>query len=241
MTGVETSVRRRPALLSGWWLDALLVAAFVALTVALIQGILLGFDAAGADWADTHRPAPLYWVARVLNYLGQGGQVLMPVTILLAAAVAWRIRSVRPLLVFAAAFVLTYVTVGPLKMGFDRAAPAATFPGREEFFNPHAVGDLGMSYPSGHVANALVWYAAIAILASWLLRALDRPPLPGKARLALLALPPAIVFCTTIYLSWHRVYDSVAGLLKGLPLARLLTRIPFEDLPLPARLGDRSR
>ena len=83
-----------------------------------------------ADWADAHRPAPLYWTARVLNYLGQGGQVLMPVAILLAGLLAWRTRSVRPLIVFAAAFVLTYVTIGPLKIWLHRAAPRFAGPDR---------------------------------------------------------------------------------------------------------------
>lgn len=220
----------RPA---GWWFDALLAGTFVALTAALAGGWFLGADVAVADWMDDHRPAPLYWTARVLNYLGQGGQVLMPVAFLLAAAVTWRRRSVRPLLVLAAAFGLTYVTVGPLKILFDRAAPAATFADREELFNPLAVGHLGMSYPSGHVANALVWYAAIAILAAALLRSLDRPPLSRAAHLAVRVLPPVIVFCTTTYLSFHWLTDSVAGLLIGWPIARLLARIPFDDVPLP--------
>ncbi|MDP9814501.1 phosphatase PAP2 family protein [Spirilliplanes yamanashiensis] len=234
---METSVRRRPALLpvrpAGWWFDALLLAAFAALTVALARGAFLGADVAVADWMDAHRPAPLYWVARVLNYLGQGGQVLMPVALLLTVAVGLRRRSVRPALVFAAAFALTYVTVGPLKLVFDRAAPASARPDRAELLNDLPPTEWDLSYPSGHVANALVWYAAIAILASALLRSLDRPPLSRAAYLALRAVPPAVVFCTTVYLSWHWLSDSVAGLLIGWPLARLLTRVPFDALPLP--------
>src|ERR1043165_2941517 len=89
----------------GWWLDLVLLAGFAVLTVAL------------ADWAVANPPAPFYWVLRVRNYLGQGGQVLMPIAVILAALVAWRRQSIRPLLVFAAVFVLTYVTIGPLKIG----------------------------------------------------------------------------------------------------------------------------
>ncbi len=233
---------RRPALLpvrpAGWWFDALLVAAFVALTVALARGALLGLDSAVAAWADAHRPTPLYWVARVLNYLGQGGQVLMPVALLLAGLLARRTRSARPVLVFAAAFLLTYVTVGPLKMFFDRAAPHSSLPDRVELLNDLPPGEFDLSYPSGHVANALVWYAAIAILVAALLRAYGRPPLSHATYLALRAAPPLIVLATTTYLSFHWVSDSVAGLLIGLPLARLLARVPFDDLPLPRRLGD---
>jgi hypothetical protein len=233
---VERSVTTRRARLSlrpvtpaGWWLDLASLAGFGVLTAALATGHLLRLDLAVSDWADAHRPAPLYWTARVLNYLGQGGQVLMPLAVALAAALAWRRRSLRPFVPVAAAFVLTYVTIGPLKMWFDRGAPSATFADRVELFNPLAVGQYGMSYPSGHVANAIVWYGVSALLASALLAALDRPPLPPAASTAIRVLPPAIVFCTTTYLSFHWVTDSVAGLLLGLVLARLLARAPLLD------------
>src|SRR4051812_3042307 len=114
----------------GWWFDLALLAGFAALTVALARGHLLTVDERVADWVDEHRPTPFYVLLRVFNYLGQGGQVLMPVAILLAAAVAWRMRSIRPLLVFLAAFALTYVTIGPLKVWLDRAAPAFDGPDR---------------------------------------------------------------------------------------------------------------
>jgi membrane-associated phospholipid phosphatase len=211
-----------------WWPDLCFAGAFVLLTVLLATGRLLGLDAALADWADAHRPAPLYWTARVLNYLGQGGQVLMPVAILLAAAVVWRSRSIRPLLLFAAAFVLTYVTIGPLKIWLQRAAPAFTGPDRTHLFNDAAVGSLGMSYPSGHVANALVWYGVIAVLLGALTGGLS-----PRTLVALRVLPPVIVFCTTTYLSFHWITDSIAGLFLGLVLTRLMARVPWDTLPLP--------
>jgi membrane-associated phospholipid phosphatase len=211
-----------------WWPDLGFLAAFVLLTALLAAGRLLGFDAAVADWADAHRPAPLYWIARVLNYLGQGGQVLMPVAILLAGVLAWKRRSVRPLIVFAAAFVLTYVTIGPLKIWLQRAAPGFTGPNRTHLFNDAAVGSLGMSYPSGHVANALVWYGVIALLAGALVGGLA-----PRTLVMLRVLPPVIVFCTTTYLSFHWITDSVAGLFLGLVLIRLMARVPWDTMPLP--------
>jgi membrane-associated phospholipid phosphatase len=218
----------------GWWFDLVLVAGFAALTFALARGHLLALDLAVADWADAHRPGPLYWIARAFNYLGQGGQVLMPLALLLAGAVAWRRRTVRPLLVFAAAFVLTYLTIGPLKVWFERAAPHSKLADKAEIFNDLPPAEYGLGYPSGHVANALVWYGVIALLAGALLRSLDRPPLSPAALRAVLVLPPAIVFCTTTYLAFHWITDSVAGLLLGLVLTRLLARIPWDDIALPA-------
>ena len=217
----------------GWWFDLALLAGLAALTVALARGHLLALDLAVADWVDTHRPTPFYVVLRVFNYLGQGGQVLMPITIVLVALVAWRTRSVRPVLVFAAVFALTYVTIGPLKVWLDRAAPHFDGPNPEIMFNPAASGLLAMSYPSGHVANALVWYGVIAVLLNALLRALNRPPLSPRAYTAMRVLPPAIVFLTTTYLAFHWITDSVAGLFLGLLLTRLLARIPWDAIPLP--------
>jgi membrane-associated phospholipid phosphatase len=205
--------------------------AFVLLTVALARGRLLGLDQHVADWVDHHRPGVLYWPARVLNYLGQGGQVLMPVAVLLAALVVWRRQSVRPVLVFAGAFVLTYVTIGPLKVWLQRAAPHFPGPDRAVLFNPAAVGSDGLSYPSGHVANALVWYGVIALLAGALVT------LPPWVYLALRIVPPVIVFCTTTYLAFHWITDSVAGLLLGLVLTRLMARVPWDDLRLPRLNG----
>jgi membrane-associated phospholipid phosphatase len=206
-----------------WWPDALFVGAFVLLTVLLWRGRLLGVDVAVADWSQAHRPPVAYWIARVLNSLGQGGWFLMPIGVALTALAVWRRRSIRP--------VLLYLTVGPMKIFFDRAAPAFSGPDRAVLFNPAASGSLGMSYPSGHVANAVLWYAAFALLLGELNR---------RALLTLRVLPPVIVICTTTYLGWHWLTDSIAGLFIGLVLARLLTRVPWDTMPLPGlRSSDR--
>ncbi|MFC3380673.1 phosphatase PAP2 family protein [Couchioplanes azureus] len=207
----------------GWWVDLVLLAAFVALTAALARGHLLAFDVGVADWLADHRPRWLYWVLRVLNYLGQGGQVLMPVAGLLTLLAARRLRSVRPLLVFAGAFVILYATVGPLKIWLDRAAPAFKGPNREILFNPDASGVNAMSYPSGHMANSVIWYFVIALM----LGLVVRQPLSAGANRALRIAPPMIVFVTTTYTGFHWITDSVAGLLLGLVLARVLARLPW--------------
>ena len=218
-----------PTRIRSWWPDLLAVAGLVGLTVALASGHLLGFDQRIADWAFAHQPDPAYWTARVLNYLGQGGQVLTPVALILTVLLLRRTRSVRAALPFAAAFVLTYFTIGPAKLVFDRAAPAFTGPDPTELFNPAAVGRLGMSYPSGHMGNVLVWYAVFAILTVALLQR----PLRRWEWFALRVAPAAVVFLTTVYLGYHWVTDSVAGVLLGFVLARLLQRIPWDRVPLP--------
>ncbi|SCL14378.1 PAP2 superfamily protein [Micromonospora rhizosphaerae] len=243
-TGVRRGVRRRPVRPAGWWYDGLLLAALVGLTVALATGHFLGLDRAVADWADAHRPAAAYWVARVLNYLGQG----TPLTLLaagLGVLVGVRSRSIRPVLPPVAAFVLTVLTIGPLKLWSDRAAPTASIkppylPEADTVQIFHTDGPYGVSYPSGHVANSIVWYGILALLLPALLRTLHRP-VPDHLITAVRVLPPVIVFCTTTYLGWHWLTDSIAGLLLGLLLDRLLHRVPWDEVPLPGRLRDRDR
>ncbi|MBE1486619.1 phosphatase PAP2 family protein [Plantactinospora soyae] len=238
-TTVRRFPRLRPVHPTGWWLDGVLVAAVVGLTVALAAGQLLGFDLAVRDWVDAHRPDPAYWVARVFNSLGQGGWFLMPIAFGLGALVSLRTRSVRPLLVPVGGFVLTSFTIGPMKLLLDRGYPHNwELPHPEELFSDPV---NGTAYPSGHVANAIVWYGVIALLLAALLRTLGRPDAPVGVYRAIRVVPPAIVFCTTTYLGWHWITDSVAGLLLGLFLDRLLARVPWDDVPLPALPGGVQR
>lgn len=237
----EARVRLRPVHPAGWWPDAALLVAFAGLTLALANGALLDMDLAVRDWVDTHRPDVVYWPARVLNFLGQGGWLLTPIASALAVANCLRTRSVRPLLVVAAAFLLTGLTIGPAKLLLDRG-----FPHNEDLAHPEELFSDpagGMAYPSGHVANAIVWYGVIALLLAALLRNLGRAELPAGGYRAIRLVPPTVVFCTTTYLGHHWLTDSIAGLLLGLLLDRLLARVPWDDVPLPglpAGLGRRA-
>ncbi|MFE9200949.1 phosphatase PAP2 family protein [Micromonospora sp. NPDC007230] len=234
-------MRLRPVRPAGWWWDGLLLAALVALTVTLATGHLLGVDRAVADWAADHRPTAARWTAMLLNLLGQG----TPLTLLaagLGVLVAIRLRSVRPVLPPVAGFVLTYLTIGPLKVWTARPAPSASV--KEPFLPPDQTLPLfqhdlpvrfAQSYPSGHVANAIVWYGVLALLLAPLLRTFGRT-VPPRLVTAVRVLPPLIVLCTTTYLGWHWLTDSVAGLLLGLLLDRLLHRVPWDSLPLPRAL-----
>jgi membrane-associated phospholipid phosphatase len=233
----ETIERSRIRPKQGWWVDLALIAGFAALTVALVDGHLLALDQRVADWALSHQPRPVYWAARVFNYFGQGGQVLTPVALILSGMLAWRTRSVRAFFPFVAAYLLTYLTIGPAKIYFDRAAPRFTGPDKTVMFNPYASGPEAMSYPSGHLGNALVWYAVIALL----ITALLNRPLTRAQTLALRVLPVVIVFCTTVYTGFHWLTDSVAGVLLGLVLARILSRVRWDAIPLPRRIGTWAR
>ncbi|TDC77757.1 phosphatase PAP2 family protein [Micromonospora sp. KC606] len=231
----------RPVRPGGWWCDALLLAGLVALTVALATGHLFGVDRAVADWAQAHRPTAAFRAAVVFNYLGQGS----PLTLLaagLGVLLAVRLRSVRPVLPPVLAFALTTLTIGPLKVWTARPAPSASV--KEPYLSPEQTlpmfqHDLpvrfAQSYPSGHVANAIVWYGVIALLLVPLLRTVGRG-MPPRLATAIRVAPPLVVLFTTTYLGWHWLTDSVAGLLLGLLLDRLLRRVPWDGVPLPGRM-----
>jgi membrane-associated phospholipid phosphatase len=211
----------------GWLVDVVLLLLLAGLTAALAAGYLLDLDVAVRDWADAHRPAAAWWVVRVLNFAGQGALLLV---LALAAAVwvAWRHRSVRPLLPVAAAYLGLAGFVGLFKVLTDRAAPhlPAATAHREELFSG------GLSYPSGHVANTIVWYGVLVLLvgSGW----------PAAARWGVRLALPALVALTNTYLAFHWLTDTVAGVLAGVLLDRALRRVDWNAVPLPRWLRERG-
>lgn len=240
-----------------WWTDAALAAGLVALTAALAAGWFLDLDVAVRDWIRDHQPAAAYWTARVLNFLGNGTPIAI-VTLGLAALLARRVRSLRPLILPLATFALTTVVIYALKVWTDRAAPRAPKPDAVELFSG------GASYPSGHVVVTIVWYGVIVLLLDRLLtlrrqrrgeerhrRGEERQHavvgrqhggaepaeaggLPAPARLAVRLAPPVIVFGTTTYLNYHWLTDGIAAVLLGLLMDRLLGRAASQVLRNPA-------
>jgi membrane-associated phospholipid phosphatase len=59
----------------------------------------------------------------------------------------------------------------------------------------------------------------------------------SKGFLAVRLGPPLIVFGTTIYTGFHWLTDSIAGVLLGLVLTRIMARIPWDTIPLPRLNG----
>ncbi|MFC5666474.1 phosphatase PAP2 family protein [Kitasatospora misakiensis] len=139
------------------------------------------------------------------------------------AAFAWlgwralRLGRIRPLLVMGAALLLLNLTVGGVKVVTGRLGPHyAHYVGSPELFSG------GTIFPSGHTANAVVTWGALAYLA-------------GRWRRtgALLAGATAwSVGLTTVYLGTHWVTDVLAGWAAGLLV--LLSLPLLEPLVLAA-------
>jgi membrane-associated phospholipid phosphatase len=223
-TGRTRDGRAARPLRRGWWFDGALVAAFCALTVALATWPpLLRLDLATRDWADAHRPPPAHVLGLVLDHLGQGGY-LIAISVGVGAVLAWRRRSVRPILPAAVAAVVVTVLVLVLKRWTERGAPHH---GPVQLFS----GPGYVEYPSGHVVNGVVHYGVLALLLA--------PYLADHARRLLCWLPGPLVLVGTTYVAYHWLTDSVGGYLLGLLVIRQLARIPWATMPLPGRLDRR--
>ena len=120
------------------------------------------------------------------------------------------------------AFVLTVRHDQPLKIWTDRAAPDYTLPERGRALQ-HALppGEYDMATRPGHLVNTIVWYGVIALLlAPWLNRTARLVAARSRRRRS--------SSCTTIYLDFHWLTDSIAGLLLGVFIARLIVRVPWK-------------
>ncbi|MGW5668213.1 phosphatase PAP2 family protein [Micromonospora sp. NPDC003776] len=222
--GDPTRPLGRPALAvvpAGWLFDGLLVAGLAGLTAALVWWPpLLRLDIAVRDWCDRHRPGPVNALMVVLDHLGQGGP-LTTVTVLVSFWLAWRYRTVRPIIPAGLAPIVSTLLIVGLKRWTSRGAPHH---GSVELFS----GGWEEYYPSGHVSNAIVYYGVLAMLLA--------PYLPVAARRVLQWAPGVLTFIGTTYLGYHWLTDSVGGYLLGLLIVRLLLRVPWRTMPLPRRL-----
>ena len=210
-----------PQLAPGWRLDVSLVAGFGVLTAALVWWPpLLDLDLMVRDWCDLHRPPPIRTMMWVLDHLGQGG-ALTALTVLVSFWLAWRHRTVRPILPAGLAPILSTLLIVSLKRWTARGAPH-----HDSIYLFSGNGQV--HYPSGHVSNAIVYYGVLAMLLA--------PYLPVVARRLLQWLPGPLVLVGTTYVNYHWLTDSAAGFLLGLIIIRVIRRIPWWTMPLPPRL-----
>ncbi|MEV0804861.1 phosphatase PAP2 family protein [Micromonospora sp. NPDC050200] len=211
---------------AGWWFDGLVVVALAGLTAALAWWPpLLRLDIAVRDWCDQHRPAPVSVLMVVFDYLGQGG-ALTTVTVLVSCWLAWRHRTVRPVIPAGLAPIVSTLLIVGLKRWTSRGAPHH---GAVELFSD----GWEEYYPSGHVSNAIVYYGVLAALLA--------PYLAVVARRLLQWAPGVLTFIGTTYLGYHWLTDSIGGYLLGLVIVRILLRVPWRTVTLPHQLDRSSR
>ncbi len=225
---------RRPR---SWGLEIAMAAAFLALSALLVwPSAVVELDVHLRDLSDANRPHWAYLIAVNTNKLGQGG-LLGGIALGLSAIIAYRLRTVRPMIAFLVVYGMTgsvlvvkYVLTRVYPHWPDIGSPPyATVEQATLFTTLEPFG----AYPSGHVLNTIVWYGYFVFLLGAHLETWQR-------RLLLLA-PPLIVAVSTTYLGYHWLTDAVGGFLVGVIIIRVVQRIRWETVELPTWLEPEKR
>ncbi|MCW2683141.1 MAG: superfamily protein [Blastococcus sp.] len=215
-----------------WWLVTVAAVVGSLVTADLLAGTLLErtdlrVSALVSDW-DLQESAA-YWPVWVLTQLGGRGTILIVLTVLLGY-LAWRRRTLLPVARVLMALVLLTVVVYGIKHAVGRTAPG--FPG-SFFFH-----DDGASFPSGHVANAVLMWG----VARW--QAVEyRLPAPAQRAFWLLSVAgPLITGLAMVSLDFHWVTDAVVGAAVGIVLLGVVHGLDAVVLSryVRARAGRRS-
>jgi len=183
-----------------WWLLLLAAVVTVAVTVDLLnRGRLERMDLRVSEvvsvWDLRHSGA--YWFVWVFTQAGGRGFIL----IVLAGLVGWlavRRRTLVPLVRVLVALALLTAVVYSFKWGTGRTAPA--YPG--SFFHRD-----GASYPSGHVANAVLMWG----VARWQAVEFGLPARVQRATWLLSILGPVATGVAMVALDFHWVTDALVG------------------------------
>jgi membrane-associated phospholipid phosphatase len=191
-----------------WWL---LVAALIigsAVTADLLaRGSLERMDLRVSeivsDWQ--LRDSIAFYPVWVVTQLGGRASILIVLAVLVGY-LAWRRHTWLPLVRVLVALALLTAAVYAIKQGIGRTAPA--FPG-SYFFH-----DDGASFPSGHVANAVLMWG----VARWLAVEYDLPARVQRTFWFLAVVAPVVTALAMVSLDFHWVTDAVVGAAVGVLL-----------------------
>jgi len=191
-----------------WWLmvTALLVAVLVTadlFTRGRLERMDLRVSEIVSDWGLDKSPTyPLVWAVTQV-----GGRVtILAVLAVLVGYLAWRRRTWLPLIRVLLALGLLTLAVYAIKDGSGRTAPG--FPG-SFFFHPD-----GASFPSGHVANAVLMWG----VARWQAVEYGLPVRVQRAFWWLSVAGPLATGAAMVSLDYHWVTDAVVGAAVGILL-----------------------
>jgi membrane-associated phospholipid phosphatase len=198
-----------------WWLMVAALVVGVLVTADLLsRGPIERFDLRiseiVSDWNLRDSEAfPFVWVVTQV-----GGRVsILAVLAVLVGYLAWRRRTWLPLVRVLTALALLTVVVYAMKHGTGRTAPG--FPGSFLFH------DDGASFPSGHVANAVLMWG----VARWQAVEYGLPMRVQRAFWVLSVLGPVITGLAMVSLDFHWVSDAVVGGAVGILLLGVVHRL----------------
>ena len=183
-----------------------IISACGALFAGILDAVLEGDDISRFDqpltaYLAAHRTGGLTALSRTLTTIG-GAAVLIPLTALAAAALAWAGRTWRPLWITALTLAGSQLLVATIKLLVARPRPSAIF----AVLTAH-----GYSFPSGHATSSL---AAFGILA-WLTNTvMSHRPAQAVVR-TIAGLLAAGIGLSRIYLGVHYLSDVLAAWALG--------------------------
>jgi membrane-associated phospholipid phosphatase len=208
----QDPVAGRPAVVSvgrpPWWAMVVALAVTVVLTVDVLgRGVTERIDVAISDAVATWglRDSAAYWPLWVVTQIGGRGTML----VVLACLIGWlavRRRTLLPLPRVLLALVLLSVVVYSIKWGIGRTAP-----GHDGLFLHHPDG---ASFPSGHVANAVLLWG----VARWQAVQFGMPATAQRVLWSMAVAGPVLCAVAMIALDFHWVSDAVVGAAVGVLL-----------------------
>lgn len=220
---IDTPLDRRPLReLDLSWFDR--VTSVPALLLALVAVSLLAVGPLqevdrllARRWLVQIDPSSLAFAQNVLDRIA-GQAVCLPVLAIVAIVLARRRRSWRPVVIALLAEAGFLGGVGTLKVLLGRGASST---GDPRFFEAGLLemGTLGISFPSGHAAEAVLIYGAAVHLISHYSSA-SRGLVRNLRRIVVLLCVNSV--SVSFLLGWHWMTDLIGGLLAGGLLLRLL-------------------
>jgi membrane-associated phospholipid phosphatase len=205
--------------------------AYALLTALMGFGLFTGTDLLVRNMVADFTPPLLISTSAFMARLGQGGP-LMALALMLAVVQSYRVKSAKPVALWVIAAAALMGLVGISKVVTRRGAPADIQIDAVQFFSKGFCGEAAcQSYPSGHAANAVVWYGLALIILHGMVGA-------GVGRVLLLVVA-SLTAVTNVISGHHWLTDSLAGIFVGTGIYLLLKTADKSAFPF-LRLIDSS-
>jgi membrane-associated phospholipid phosphatase len=199
---------------------AFATSAFLYVTYEVVSaGWLIKID----DQISTaHRVTFPGWVNFILLRIDDLGlRWLSATSILLLSAYLWRrFNTYRPVLLSLLALLALNGVVGLLKLFIGRTKPR---------LNMDILNYGGMSFPSGHISNAVLVWGLFAYL---VYKYLWREQNSAKYLITIISSVTSAIFCVSLFRDTHWFSDLVGGIFLGLAL---LISVTAFDRIVPSR------
>ncbi|WP_216629945.1 phosphatase PAP2 family protein [Brevibacterium renqingii] len=202
---------------TSFWALAL---AFIAVTVIAAGPLRVWDYKLNRRWLYLADPDLVWFAQHILDPIA-GQAVCLPVLAITAITLAYRRRSWRPVAFALGTEAAFFLGVGSLKILLARPATTLHDP---RFFQGGLLelGDRGISYPSGHAAESVLIYGAVAYLIATYSSASTRTVRLLWWAVAAIGVNSVVV---SFLLGWHWATDLIGGLLAGGLFLRILMTV----------------